>query len=473
MSDNLSLPQNIDMEIPLLGTLMLAEKSIENVCGLLHPDAFYSPVHNAIYKAMLSLYKQMQPTDVTSVSARLADLNQLVRIGGKEALIKIQEMTPHGVDVEAYAKEIQRYYVMRQLIKLGQDVSKRSHDTSKPLEELLQGIEQDVFAVTQLRNDMRGFVSPADRMFDIFLEIEQRSQMGLPPGTPTGFYELDAVTQGLKNGRAYYLIGRPGSGKTSFGLQAAYHIASKYDLTVAFFSLEMPTDELIIRLLAAESGIQSSRLEGGRVQQEDWEGLATASSKLQAIGNLKIDDTASLSIEEIASRCRRLQSETGNLGAVFIDHIQLLNYGRMREYEALSHITKQIKILAKELNIPIVPLCQLNRGVEDRNDKRPQMSDIRGSGTAEQDADVIIGFYRDDYYNPESVDRGIAEVLILKNRGGPTGTVKLLFDAPLTRFRNFSGRTGGDVVAPLPRRTPPQARNQAVDQALEDAFVEF
>jgi len=463
-------PQNIDMEVSLLGTLLLSSESVQSAYSILNPDAFYDPKHDRVWKAISALHTELRPTDSTSVSAKLADMGQLEGVGGKAAIVRICEMSPHGVDVEKYAKEIQGYYLLRQLTRVGNAIAKLGFNTTAPTSDVLQRAERELFAVTQQLNDGKDFVTIADVIPDIFSMIQERSTSELPPGIPTNFHDLDSMLNGLKPKKAYYLIGRPGSGKTAWAFQTAVEIA-KQDKIALFFSLEMPAEELVLRLTSAESSIDSLDLEAGRVRADQWEPLGHAIARLTAIGNLKINDSPGLTIEDIASKCRKIQSETGNLGAVFIDHIHLMRDRRGRdELSKLTNITAEIKNLSKELNCAFLPLAQLNRGTESREDKRPQMSDIRSSGTAEQDADTIIGFYRADYYRkPEEGKDGICELGVLKNRGGKTGTVKLLFEAPYTRFKNLVSSHSSFTYKPTP---PPPNRTANVEKETVDRALE-
>ena len=468
------LPHDLDIEQALIGSILLAPKAIESVAGIVNPDGFYDSTHTVIYQAAIAIHQQMWHVDINTVAAYLKDKGQLARIGGKSALAALQDLAPYGINVEQYAGIVQGYYVRRRMIEVSAEIAKAAYDTSEDLQTVIETSEQKFFAVTQQHVKGNGFRSVADLTNGFLSQLEQRSQSGALPGLPTGLYDIDEVTNGFKAGKSIFLTGRPGMGKSAIALQFASQF-SDLGYTVAYFSLEMPAEEQHERMVASDSSIVSSNLEAGRIGQNEWESLGHTIARLSQNTKLRFDDTPDLTIEEIASKCRRLQAEAGNLGAVFIDHLHLLNYGKRTEVEALSHITKQIKNLARELKIPIFVLAQLNRGVEERNNKRPIASDIRGCGTAEQDADIIAGLYRDEYYNENTTDRGVAEFIIAKHRGGPTGTVKLLFEPRFTRFKSLAKGRGAEMhkppTPPEPQYTydpPVEQRDRAVNAAFYD-----
>jgi replicative DNA helicase len=302
---------------------------------------------------------------------------------------------------------------------------------------VLDQAEQKLFGITQVR-PQGGLTPTADILIDTFSEIEQRSLGVVLPGVPCGFYDLDAMTQGFQRSDLIIAAGRPSMGKTSFVLNMARNIAALQKLPVAIYSLEMSKLQLVYRLLSSEVEMESSRLRTGRIAQNEWEKLGHAISMLSQMP-IFIDDTPNISVTEMRSKCRRLQAEQGGaLGLILIDYLQLMEGGSDNRVQELSKITRSLKGLARELNAPIIALSQLSRGVESRTNKRPMMSDLRESGSIEQDADLIMMLYREEYYEPDTPDRGIAEVIVTKHRNGPTGTVKLLFEPQFTRFRNLA-----------------------------------
>jgi replicative DNA helicase len=296
---------------------------------------------------------------------------------------------------------------------------------------------KNLFGITQAR-PQGGLTATSDILIDTFSEIEQRSLGVVLPGVPCGFYDLDAMTQGFQRSDLIIAAGRPAMGKTSFVLNMARNIAALQKLPVAIFSLEMSKLQLVYRLLSSEVEMESSRLRTGRIAQHEWEKLGHAISILSQMP-VFIDDTPNIGVTEMRSKCRRLQAEHGGaLGLILIDYLQLMEGGSDNRVQELSKITRSLKGLARELNVPIIALSQLSRGVESRTNKRPMMSDLRESGSIEQDADLIMMLYREEYYEPDTPDRGIAEVIVTKHRNGPTGTVKLLFEPQFTRFRNLA-----------------------------------
>jgi replicative DNA helicase len=321
---------------------------------------------------------------------------------------------------------------------VGQEISELGHDTGQEFEVVLDSAEQKVFNITQSR-PQEGLVATAEVLTQTFADIESRSVGLSMPGLACGFYDLDGMTQGFQRGDLIIAAGRPSMGKTSFVLNIARNIASYHKLPVAVFSLEMSKEQLVQRLLSGEVRIESSRLRAGRISSQEWEPLGHAISMLSQMP-IYIDDTPGISVSEMRSRMRRLQAENGGaLGLVIIDYLQLMETkGTDNRVQALSNITRSLKGLAREFSVPVVALSQLSRSVESRNDKRPLMSDLRESGAIEQDADLIMMLYRDEYYNKDTPDRGLAEIIINKHRNGPTGTVKLLFEPQFTQFRNLT-----------------------------------
>jgi replicative DNA helicase len=327
-------------------------------------------------------------------------------------------------------------YLRRQLIEAGNEIVQLGYETSLELETVLDQSEQKIFGLTQKR-PQQGLVPISDTLIQAFQEIESRHQDTALPGLPSEFYDLDAMTGGFQRSDLIIIAGRPSMGKTSFAVGMARNIAE--NLPVAIFSLEMSKEQLVQRLLASEAGIESNYLRTGRISQNQWGALSHALGTLSQLP-IYIDDTVSQTVMQMRSQVRRLLAEKGGkLGLVLIDYLQLMEgSGSDNRVQELSRITRSLKGLARELNVPVIALSQLSRSVESRSDKRPMMSDLRESGAIEQDSDLIIMLYRDEYYNPDTPDRGIAEIIITKHRNGPTGKVKLLFDPQFTRFRNLA-----------------------------------
>ena len=429
-------PQNVDAEESILGGILLDPEAIGRVADLLRPEAFYISTHKEIYKAALALHNQRKPTDLMSVTTWLYDHEVLEKVGGQSRLAQLVERTVSAVNVDRYAVLVMDKYLRRQLIQAGNEIVQLGYETSMELENVLDQSEQKIFSLTQER-PQQGLTPISETLIQTFQEIENRHQDVALPGLPSNFYDLDAMTGGFQRSDLIIIAGRPSMGKTSFALGMARNIAEK--LPVAVFSLEMSKEQLVQRLLSSEAGIESNYLRTGRISQNQWQPLSHALGTLSALP-IYIDDTANQTVMQMRSQVRRLQAETGGkLGLVLIDYLQLMEgSGSENRVQELSRITRSLKGLARELSVPVIALSQLSRGVEARTNKRPMMSDLRESGSIEQDSDLVIMLYRDEYYQPDTPDRGIAEIIITKHRNGPTGVVKLLFDPQFTRFRNLA-----------------------------------
>ncbi|WP_066378495.1 MULTISPECIES: replicative DNA helicase [unclassified Anabaena] len=431
-------PQNIEAEEAILGGILLDPEAINRVSDRLKPEMFYISAHKDIYQAALRLHQQGQPTDLLSVTSWLADHDLLTKIGGRNKLATLLDRTVSAVNIDALAGLVVEKYLRRQLIKAGNEVVQLGYETETELPVVLDKAEQKVFGVTQ-EKPQSGLIHISDALINNFQDIEERNQGIALPGISSGFYDLDSmVNGGFQRSDLIIVAGRPAMGKTSFSMNIAHYIASSLRLPTAIFSLEMSREQLAQRLLASEAAIESSYLRSGRISQNQWEQLTHAIQILEDMP-IFIDDTPNITITEMRSQARRLQAEQNTeLGLILIDYLQLMEGAGDNRVQELSKITRSLKSLARELSVPVVALSQLSRGVEARTNKRPMLSDLRESGSIEQDADLVIMLYRDDYYNPDSPDRGIAEVIIAKHRNGPTGTVKLLFDPQFTKFKNLA-----------------------------------
>ncbi|MBD2577667.1 replicative DNA helicase [Oscillatoria sp. FACHB-1406] len=430
-------PQNIEAEESILGGILLDPNAMGRVADLMIPEAFYISAHQEIYEAARELHRQGKPTDLMTVTSWLSDRGLLDKIGGTSKLAQLLDRTVSAVNIDRYAALVTDKYLRRQLITAGHEIVDLGYETALELENVLDQSEQKIFGLTQKR-PQQGLVRLSETLITAFDEIENRQQNNVLPGLNCDFYDLDAMTGGFQRSDLIIIAGRPSMGKTAFGLCIAANIAKIHNLPVAIFSLEMSQEQLAQRLLASEAGIESNRLRSGRLSQNELEPLG------EAIGTLSewpifIDDSAMLTVMEMRSQVRRLQAEQGGqLGLVLLDYLQLMEGGGDNRVQELSKITRSLKAMAREVNAPVIALSQLSRGVEARNNKRPMMSDLRESGSIEQDADIAIMLYRDSYYNPDSPDRNIAEVIIAKHRNGPTGTIKLLFQPELTKFENLA-----------------------------------
>ena len=437
ISDRLP-PQNIEAEEAILGGILLDPEAISRVLEMLRPEFFALPSHQTIYRGMVELYQQGKPTDLMTVTTWLGDRDLLEKVGGQIKLASLVERTISAVNIDQYAALVVDKFLRRKLIQAGNEIVDIGYQTAIELETVLDSAEQKVFNLTQERPQQE-LVSISETLVNTFQDIEDRNEGVALPGLPCGFYDLDAMTGGFQRSDLIIVAGRPSMGKTSFAINIAHNIAMTQKLPIAIFSLEMSKEQLVQRLLASEAKIESNRLRAGRISQNEWEPL------IQAIGTLSeqpifIDDTPNITVNEMRSKARRLQTENGGaLGLILLDYLQLMEgSGSDNRVQELSRITRSLKGLARELCVPIISLSQLSRSVETRTNKRPMMSDLRESGSIEQDADLVVMLYREEYYNPDTPDRGIAEVIITKHRNGPVGTIKLLFDSQFTRFRNLA-----------------------------------
>ena len=432
------MPTNVEAEEAILGGILIDPEAISRIAELLRPEFFAISAHQVIYRSALDLFFQGQSTDLMTVTTRLADRNQLEQIGGQSKLAQLVDRTVSAVNIDQYAVLVEDKYQRRKLIEAGNNIVQLGYDTATPLETVLDRAEQQVFSITQER-PQQDLVSIGETLNQTFQDLENRNEGLTLPGIPCGFYDLDAMTGGFQRSDLIIVAARPAMGKTAFCTNIAHHIAAgQQKLPVAMFSLEMSKEQLVQRILSSEAKIESNRLRSGRISQNEWEPISTAIGNLSELP-LFIDDTPNITVMEIRSKARRLQAEQGgSLGLILLDYLQLMEGSSDNRVQELSRITRGLKGLARELNVPIIALSQLSRSVEARTNKRPMMSDLRESGSIEQDADLVIMLYRDEYYNPDSPDRGIAEVIITKHRNGPTGIIKLLFDAQFTSFRNLA-----------------------------------
>jgi replicative DNA helicase len=429
-------PQNIEAEESILGGILLDPEAIGRVADILTPASFSISTHQTIYLAAQSLHAQSKPTDIMTVTVWLQDQGFLEQVGGTAKLAQLVDRTVSAVNIDKYAELVKDKYLRRQLIWAGHEIAELGYDTSQELEVILDKAEQKIFRLNENR-PQQGLTPISDTLSNTFTEIENLHQNLVQPGIETGFYDFDAMTSGLQRSDLIIIAGRPSMGKTAFGLGIAANVAKNYNLPVAIFSLEMSKEQLAQRLLASEARIPGNQLRSGNLSQVEIDkliGSLTALSELPIF----IDDSASTSVMQIRSLSRRLQAEQGELGMILLDYLQLMEGATDNRVQELSRMTRGLKTLARELNVPVISLSQLSRGVEQRNNKRPMMSDLRESGSIEQDADLVIMLYRDSYYNPDSPDRDTAEVIITKHRNGPTGTVKLGFKAETTTFLNLA-----------------------------------
>ncbi len=434
-------PHSIEAEQSILGGLMLDNSAWDQVADLLLENDFYRKDHQLIFHAITLLAIDNNPLDVITLSEKLESNNQLSQVGGLAYLGALAKNTPSSANIKAYAKIVKERGVLRSLISAGSRITESAFNTEgRSSKEILDRAEQLVFDIAEKgARGSTGFVGIKDLLTKCVDRIDMLFQQDDPiTGVPTGFNDFDEMTSGLQAGDLIIVAGRPSMGKTTFAMNLAEHAAVDVGLPVAVFSMEMPGDSLAMRMLSSIGRIDQHKIRTGKLGDDDWPRLTKAVGIL-AEAPLYIDDTAALSPNELRSKARRLARENGKLGLIVIDYIQLMQVTGSSENRAseISEISRNLKALAKELEVPVVALSQLNRSLEQRPNKRPIMSDLRESGAIEQDADVIVFIYRDEVYNEDSPDKGIAEIIISKQRNGPIGIVRQTFLGRYTRFENY------------------------------------
>lgn len=431
-------PQSVEMEQSILGAILLENDALVKVLDLLGPRDFYQDAHRWIFETMVDLFEENMPIDLLTVTERLRKKDRLDAIGGAAYLAELVDMVPTAAHVWHHARVVREKAVLRALIQTATAIVTESYEDSDDVEILLDRAEQAIFEIGQ-RRVSAGFVHINTVLKGSFKRIEQLyERKELVTGVPTGFTAFDSRTAGLQPSDLIIIAGRPSMGKTAFCLNIAQHVGIHVSRPVAFFSLEMAKEQLVMRMLCAEARIDSSKLRTGFLSREDWPRLTKAAGVLSE-ARVYIDDTPAQSSLDIRAKARRLRVELGDLALVIIDYLQLMQ-GRSRtenRQQEISEITRALKALAKELQVPVIALSQLSRAVEQRKPPRPQLSDLRESGAIEQDADVVAMIYRDEVYDEESPKKGIAEIIIGKQRNGPTGTVELAFLGEYTRFENL------------------------------------
>jgi replicative DNA helicase len=432
-------PQNMEMEQSVLGAILLENEALIKVLEILDERDFYHEAHRWIFQAMIELFEENIPIDLLTVTERLRKNERLEAVGGASYLAELVELVPTAAHVWHHARVVREKAVLRGLIQTATSIVTDSYDDTDDVDMLLDRAEQAIFEISQ-RKAASGFMHINAILKGSFKRIEQLyDRKELVTGVPTGFIEFDRRTAGLQAADLIIIAGRPSMGKTAFSLNIAQHVGIQVGRPVAIFSLEMSKEQLVLRMLCAEARIDSSKLRTGFLSREDWPRLTKAAGTLSE-ARIYIDDTPAQSSLDIRAKARRLRAELGDLALVIIDYLQLMQ-GRSRSenrQQEVSEITRALKALAKELQVPVVALSQLSRAVEQRKPPRPQLSDLRESGAIEQDADVVALIYRDEIYNEESDDKGIAEIIIGKQRNGPTGIVRLAFRGEYTRFENLA-----------------------------------
>jgi len=428
-------PQNVEAEQAVLGAILLDGEALLTAMERIQSEDFYRVAHQRIFAAMVELSEENEPIDLVTLTARLQDKKQLEEIGGVSYLAELANSVPTAANVDYYAQIVEEKSLLRKLIRAATQIVAGGYSQAEDVGELLSEAEQRILEISQRRSG-NGFVSIRDVLMDVFERVEfLYHHKGGVTGISSGFPDLDKMTSGFQRSDLIIVAARPSVGKTAFALNIAQNVGVRSKETVAIFSLEMGAAQLVQRMICAEANVDAGRLRTGFLEPDDWEKLTMAIGALSE-APIYIDDTPGLTVYEIRAKCRRLKKEKG-LGMIVIDYLQLIQGrgkpGESRQQE-VSEISRMLKLMARELNVPVIALSQLSRGVEQRQDKRPIMSDLRESGSIEQDADIVAFLYRDDYYDKDSEKKNIIEIIIAKQRNGPVGTVELAFLKNYNKF---------------------------------------
>jgi replicative DNA helicase len=430
-------PQNLEAEESVLGAMMLSPGAIGAVSEVLSANDFYRQSHGTIYRAALALYAKGEPVDAITLADELEERGELENVGGRIRIHEIANLVPDAGRAGYYARIVHEMATLRGLIRVGQEITRIGIDREGEAVELVDRAEQILFDLSQARV-ASDFSHIEELLKESFERITQLFEAGADvTGVPSGFRDLDHLTSGFQPGNLIVVAARPSMGKSGLALCIGANLAVRHQIPVALFTLEMSKSEVTQRLMCSEAKVESQRLRSGKLGPEDWPRLTAACDKL-AKAPIYVDDTGSITMMEIRSKARRLKSREPSLGLIIVDYLQLMTSGASAEnrVQEVSQISRNLKVLARDLDVPIVALSQLSRAVEQRHDKRPILSDLRESGSIEQDADLVMFIYRDEYYNPEETDQqGLAEVILAKHRNGPTDTIKLSF---LKRFAKFA-----------------------------------
>ncbi|RBR28734.1 replicative DNA helicase [Enterococcus cecorum] len=443
-------PQDIEAEQAVLGAIFLDAEALVEAMAQIEPQDFYRRAHQIIFRSMIALNDRNENIDIITLKSQIESENTLEDVGGISYLTELSQVTPTASGVAHYAKIVKDKSTLRELIQAATKIVKEGYSQEGSVEEIVEAAEKGILNVSEKRNST-GFQAISDVLNSTMEHIDRLSQQNEEiTGLPTGYPELDKMTAGLQPEELIIIAARPAVGKTAFALNIAQNIGTRTDRSVAIFSLEMGAESLVNRMLCAEGTIEAGHLRTGQLTEQEWHNLIMAMGSLSNT-SIFIDDTPGIKVSEIRARCRRLAQEKGNLGLILIDYLQLIEgSGRESRQQEVSEISRQLKKLAKELKVPVIALSQLSRSVEQRQDKRPVLSDIRESGSIEQDADIVAFLYREDYYQRQGTEEDkneeeqavndVIEVIIEKNRSGARGTVELLFKKEYNKFASISRR---------------------------------
>ena len=433
-----TMPHDDVAEQSVLGGMLLSKDAIADVVESLRASDFYKPAHETIYEAILSLYGHGSPADAITVADELKKRGELTRVGGASYLHTLIASVPTAANAQYYAEIVKEHAIMRRLIEAGTKIAQLGYANETEVDTLVDQAQAEIYAVTD-GNAKEDYVSFSEALEETINEIDANSNRPDDVyGVPTDFIQFDELTGGLHGGQMIVIAARPGVGKSTLALDIARSAAIHHQMTTVFFSLEMSRTELAMRILSAEGKISMGRLKKGDLDTEGWTNLATLQGRIDS-APLFIDDSPNMTLMEIRAKCRRLK-QRNDLKLVVLDYLQLMSSGKKVEsrQQEVSEFSRSLKLLAKELDVPVIALSQLNRGSEQRTDKRPMVSDLRESGSIEQDADMVILLHREDMYNPDSERVGEADMIIAKHRGGPTRTIPLAFSGKYSRFNNMA-----------------------------------
>lgn len=433
-------PQNLDAESSLLGAILIDSDAIVKIADMIIAEDFYDNKHKLIYQAIRSLYEKHSPIDVLTVADQLKSTGDIDLVGGAVFLTELTNYVPTAAHVEQYASLVAQKALRRRLIKASQEITHLGFDEAKSLQELIENAEAKLFEVSQkhVKQDIVSLETILSESFDRLDELHK--DKGKIRGVPTGFKDLDGILAGLQRSDLFILAARPSMGKTAFALNLAHNIATKAGEAVLLFSLEMSKEQLVDRMLAMESGVDAWALRTGNLNDQDFERIGQAMGTLSE-AQIYIDDTPGITVSDLRTKARR-EMHQHPLGLIIVDYLQLMSGGARfsgegNRVQEISEISRGLKGIARELNVPLIALSQLSRSVESRSPQIPQLSDLRESGSIEQDADVVAFIYREDYYNKESERQNITDIFIKKHRNGPTGGVELYFEKEKQRFRSL------------------------------------
>jgi len=438
-SANRNLPSNLDAEEALLGAMLLSRDAIAAATEFVKPESFYRPAHGYVFAAIASLYAAGEPADPITVAEELRRAGVLEAVGGEAVIVRLQASAPAVSNAGRYAAIIAELALLRSMITTAGEIAELGYSLPDDVEAALDTAESLVYNLAQNRNES-SLAEVRNLLDGAMTRLEQLYEAGSAiTGTPTGYVDLDELLSGLQPSALVVVGARPAMGKTAFALGMAAHAAINARLPVLVFSLEMSHVELVQRLLSSEARVDASKMRNGRLTEPDWEKITRAMTPLGE-SEIWIDDNPNVTVIEIKSKARKLKAQKGKLGLIVVDYVQLMTgrTGAENRQVEVAEISRGLKILARELETPVIALAQLNRGLEQRADKRPMLSDLRESGSLEQDADVVLFLYRDEVYNADTPDAGIAEVIVAKHRSGPTGTVRLAWLGQFTKFANMA-----------------------------------